>query len=68
LTEVLHFFVAEYTKAMKVNDGGGAADEQENIDVLEIDFRKVIEMIRTGEIKDGKTIMLLQYAQINYLL
>ena len=68
VTEILYFFVAEYSKAMKVNDGGGAADEQENIDVLEIDFRKAIEMIRTGEIKDGKTIMLLQYAQINYLL
>ena len=68
VTEILYFFVAEYSKAMKVNDGGGAADEQENIDVLEIDFRKAIEMIRMGEIKDGKTIMLLQYAQINYLL
>ena len=68
VTEILYFFVAEYSKAMKVNDGGGAADEEENIDVLEIDFRKAIEMIRTGEIKDGKTIMLLQYAQINYLL
>lgn len=68
VTEMLYFFVAEYSKAMKVNDGGGAAYEQENIDVLEIDFRKAIEMIRTGEIKDGKTIMLLQYAQINYLL
>jgi hypothetical protein len=55
-------------KAMKVNDGGGVEDEQENIDVLEIDLKKAIEMIRTGEIKDGKRIMLLQYAQINYLL
>ena len=39
---------------MKVNDGGGAADEQENIDVLEIDFRKAIEMIRTDEKKRWK--------------
>lgn len=68
VTEILYFFVAEYSKAMKVNDGGGAADEQENIDVLEIDFKKAIEMINTGKIKDGKTIMLLQYAQINALL
>jgi hypothetical protein len=52
---------------LKVNVGGGAADEQENVDVLEIDFRIAIEMIRTGEIKDGKTIMLLQYTQNNYL-
>lgn len=68
VTEILYFFVAEYSKAMKVNDGGGAEDEQENIDVLEIDFKKAIEMINTGKIKDGKTIMLLQYAQINGLL
>ncbi len=68
VTEILYFFVAEYSKAMKVNDGGGAEDEQENIDVLEINFQKAIEMINTGEIKDGKTIMLLQYAKINGLL
>lgn len=68
VTEILYFFVAEYSKAMKVNDGGGAEGEQENIDVLEIDFKKAIEMINTGKIKDGKTIMLLQYAQINGLL
>ncbi|MFN3489807.1 MAG: GDP-mannose pyrophosphatase NudK [Emticicia sp.] len=68
VTEMLYFFVAEYSKAMKVNDGGGAEHEQENIDVLELPFGKAIEMIETGEIKDGKTIMLLQYAQINGLL
>ncbi len=68
VTEILYFFVAEYSKAMKVNDGGGAEDEQENIDVLEIDFKKALAMINTGEIKDGKTIMLLQYAQINDLM
>lgn len=68
VTEILYFFVAEYSKAMKINDGGGAEDEQENIEVLEIDFKKAIAMIETGEIKDGKTIMLLQYAQINALL
>ncbi|GAB2623728.1 GDP-mannose pyrophosphatase NudK [Emticicia sediminis] len=68
VTEILYFFVAEYTKAMKVNDGGGAEHEQENIDVLELPFSKALEMITTGEIKDGKTIMLLQYAQINDLL
>lgn len=68
VTEILYFFVAEYSKAMKVNEGGGAENEQENIDVLEIDFNEAIEMINTGQIKDGKTIMLLQYAKINGLL
>ena len=34
VTEIVYFFVAEYTKDMKVNDGGGVADEQENIEVF----------------------------------
>jgi len=68
VTEILHFFIAEYSKDMKVSDGGGLAHEQENIEVLELDFDKAYDMIFSGEIKDGKTIMLLQYAKINQLL
>jgi GDP-mannose pyrophosphatase NudK len=68
VTEILYFFTAEYSKEMKVSDGGGHEDEQENIEVLEIPFIKALEMIRTGEIKDGKTIMLLQHLQINKIL
>lgn len=68
VTEIIHFFVAEYTKEMKINEGGGIAEEQENIEVLEIPFDVAIQMINSGEIKDAKTIMLLQYAQINNLL
>ncbi len=68
VTEILHFFVAEYTKEMKVGDGGGLYEESENIEVLELPFQQAIDMISTGEIKDAKTIMLLQYAQINQLI
>ena len=68
VTEILYFFVAEYSKEMKVSDGGGHHEEQENIEVLELPFSNALEMIATGEIKDGKTIMLLQYAQINNLI
>lgn len=68
VTEILYFFVAEYSKEMKVNQGGGHHDEQENIEVLEMPFGKALHMVATGEIKDGKTIMLLQYAQLNQLL
>lgn len=53
---------------MKVSEGGGLEEEQENIEVLELDFDLAYNMIGTGEIKDGKTIMLLQYAKINHLL
>jgi nudix-type nucleoside diphosphatase (YffH/AdpP family) len=68
VTEILHFFIAEYTNDMKVGDGGGLEEENENIEVLELPFTEALQMIRAGEIRDAKTIMLLQYAQINNLL
>jgi GDP-mannose pyrophosphatase NudK len=68
VTEIVSFFVGEYSSAMKINDGGGIAEEQENIEVLELPFNTVLNMVKTGEIKDGKTIILLQYAQLNKLI
>jgi hypothetical protein len=53
---------------MKVSDGGGLDEESEHIEVLELLFQQALDMISTGEIRDAKTIMLLQYAQINNLL
>ena len=68
VTEILYFFVAEYSEDMKVSDGGGSAQEQENIEVLELPFGKALDMVKSGEIKDAKTIMLLQHAQLTQLV
>lgn len=68
VTEILYFFIAEYSDEMKTSEGGGCDKEQENIEVLEIPFEQAISMVRSGEIKDAKTIMLIQHAQINLLL
>lgn len=68
VTEILYLFVGEYDASMKVHDGGGLDAEQENIEVLEYTFDEAFTMIQTGEIKDAKTIMLLQYAKINNLV
>lgn len=68
VTEILYFFVAAYTKEHKVNEGGGVSHEQENIEVLELSFTRALEMVASGEIRDGKTIMLLQYAEIHGLM
>lgn len=68
VTEILYFFIAEYSDDMKTGAGGGHADEQENIEVMEIPFAKAVNMVATGEIKDAKTIILIQYAQLNKLL
>ncbi|WP_296316777.1 NUDIX domain-containing protein [Winogradskyella sp. UBA3174] len=68
LTEKMYLFIAQYTDEMKVNNGGGLESENDEIEVLEIPFPKAIAMIESENIIDAKTIMLLQYAQINKLL
>ncbi len=68
VTEILHFFIAKYTKEMMISEGGGAEDEAENIEVLELGFEQAFQMIGTGEIKDAKTIMLIQYLRCYHLL
>jgi nudix-type nucleoside diphosphatase (YffH/AdpP family) len=65
VTEKLHFFVAEYDPSMRINDGGGLADEGEDIEVLELPIDSALAMIADGRIVDAKTIMLLQYAALN---
>ena len=67
VTEILYFFIAQYTKEMKESEGGGV-DEGEDIEVLEYNFDQALKMVAKGEIKDGKTIMLLQYLQIQGLM
>ena len=64
VTEIIYFFIAEYSRQMKVGNGGGIKEEGELIEVLELDMKEAFEMMRSGEIKDAKTIMLLQYMQI----
>ena len=68
VTEILYFFIAEYSAAMKVNEGGGVEHEEENIEVLELSIDQAMKMIDTGEIKDGKTIMLLQYIKLHNII
>ena len=68
LTEILHLFVGEYNESMKVSEGGGLEHEQENIEVLEMYYDEAYAMIASGEIKDAKTILLLQHAKIKNLV
>ena len=65
VTERVHFFVAEYRVKDKMSGGGGNACEGEDIEVLELPFDLAYSMIADGEICDGKTIMLLQYAALH---
>ena len=67
VTEILYFFIGAYEDAMKIGEGGGAEDETENIEVLEMTFNDALEQVKKGEIRDAKTIMLLQWAKLNKL-
>ena len=68
VTERLHFFVGAYEPRDKVSDGGGEAHEGEDIEVLEPTLDEALAMVEAGEIRDGKTIMLLQYAKLHGLV
>jgi nudix-type nucleoside diphosphatase (YffH/AdpP family) len=68
VSEILYFFIAEYSDDMKVHAGGGVAHEQEDIEVIEIGFEQALTKMKSGEIKDAKTIILLQYMEIHHLI
>jgi nudix-type nucleoside diphosphatase (YffH/AdpP family) len=64
VTEKMHFFVTEYEAQMRIGNGGGVADEGEDIEVIELQIDEALAMIGDGRIIDAKTIMLLQYAAL----
>jgi GDP-mannose pyrophosphatase NudK len=66
VTELIHFFIAEYSEAQRANGGGGVDDEA--IEVLELPFTQALQMVANGEIQDGKAVILLQYLQNSGLM
>ena len=67
-TERFSCFVGEYDDEMKVEKGGGLDSENEDIEIVEMSFDKALDELKFGNIVDAKSIILLQYAQINKLL
>lgn len=65
VTEKLYFYIGEYDASMRVSSGGGLHEEGEDLEVIEVPLHRALEMIEQGEIIDGKTIMLLQYAALH---
>jgi nudix-type nucleoside diphosphatase (YffH/AdpP family) len=64
VTEKLYFYIGDYDSAMRVSEGGGVEAEGEEIETIEVPLQTAMQMIERGEIMDGKTIMLLQYAAL----
>ena len=65
VTEKLSLFLAPYGPPDRIGPGGGHAEEGEDIEVLEQTFADAVDMIGRGEIRDAKTIMLLQHLQLS---
>lgn len=65
VTEKLYFFVGRYTPSDRVAEGGGLEEDGEDIEMIEPTIEEALAMIESGEIRDGKTIMLLQYAALH---
>ena len=64
VTEKLHFFAAAYQPSDRIAAGGGHVHEGEDIEVLELPLQAALDMVASGTIQDGKTIMLLQHAAL----
>lgn len=65
VTEQLFYFAAAYDDKQRSGLGGGVEEEGEDIEVLEVELEQATEWIRSGDIMDTKTIVLIQYAQLN---
>lgn len=66
VTEIVHFFIAEYDENLRANNGGGVEDE--DIEVLELPFAEALSMVSNGDIRDGKAVILLQYLKSSGLM
>ncbi len=64
VTERLSFFTAEYSSADRISAGGGAEEEGEDIEVLEMTLDEALAAVADGRIVDAKTIMLLQHLKM----
>ncbi|WP_246776682.1 NUDIX domain-containing protein [Microvirga sp. VF16] len=65
-TERLHLFLAPYTAADRVGEGGGLTEEHEEIEVLEISVDELVGLLNQGSIADMKTLALIQALQLRH--
>ncbi|XUW92823.1 GDP-mannose pyrophosphatase [Burkholderia sp. M6-3] len=68
VTEKLYFYLGEYDASTRVDDGGGIEEEGEDLEVLEMPLGTALQLVRSGEIVDGKTIMLLQHLALSEIV
>lgn len=68
MTERVHCFVANVDEGARLVHRRPRADEGEDVEVLELPFATALRMVTSGEIVDGRTIVLLQFAELQALV
>ena len=66
IAERQSLFLARYTAANRVAEGGGRAEEQEGITVVEAPLAQLARSAEAGEIEDAKLLMLMQALQLRH--
>jgi nudix-type nucleoside diphosphatase (YffH/AdpP family) len=61
-SERIHLYLG--LARQKIGSGGGLIGEQEDIQVVEIPLDEAMEMVKTGEICDAKTMIALQWLRL----
>lgn len=65
-SERIFLFYAEVGNSDRVSDGGGLADENEDIRLVEYSKSELQEALTHGEIQDAKTIVAVQWLQLQW--
>ena len=65
-TERIDLFLAPFTGADRISDGGGLADENEDIEVVEMPLADLWGLAERGEIQDLKTLALAQALRLRH--
>jgi GDP-mannose pyrophosphatase NudK len=68
VSEYVYFFTGKYSPEMKVNEGGGKEGEGEDIQLFELTGEEARVLLSSGNLRDVKTILLLQHAIIQNLI
>jgi nudix-type nucleoside diphosphatase (YffH/AdpP family) len=63
-TEVMHLYLAPYGSSDRISEGGGLAEEHEDIEVVEMPLADLWAMVEQGSILDLKTLFLVQALRI----
>ncbi|GCF11122.1 NUDIX domain-containing protein [Dictyobacter arantiisoli] len=60
-SERIYLYYAEVSNADRISSGGGLASEHEDIELIEVSFDELWNVLKCGEIRDAKTLIAVQW-------